>query len=52
MTGDYRDDINKTTIDELQEDVFSVLSAATATSHYNKASERRDAFCTVCSEAV
>jgi hypothetical protein len=50
-TDDYRDDISKATIDELWEDVLSVQSAATATTHYNKASERRDVFCTVRFEA-
>jgi hypothetical protein len=40
------------TVFELTEAVFSMQSAATATSHYNEATAGRSVFCGVCSEAI
>jgi hypothetical protein len=41
VTAGYRDDRGNATVEELWEEVFSVRSAATATSHYNKVMSRR-----------
>jgi hypothetical protein len=52
VTADYCSKKGKATIEKLLEVVFSVPSAAMATSHYNKATARRGVFCVVCAKAI
>jgi hypothetical protein len=52
VTAGYHDNRKNATTWELWEEVFSVRSAATATTHYNKASARRGVFCAVHAEAI